>query len=162
MSGSLIVGALGVVILFKGRKDLGEYYIDCGNAYIPEGLRTDGIYACIRHPIYSGNLLLAYSAFLVLPNYLSLFVCFLLTASYAISIPREEESLCEEFSVYKQYQKLTGRLLPRVVVSSYTENISTYFFCYGAGFGYLRWISFIFFNTFLSRIILADSIFSLS
>ena len=119
--GSLIIGVLGIAVLFKGRKDLGEFYSDCGNAFIPEGLRTDGIYAYIRHPIYSGNLLLCYSAFLVLPNYLSMFVCFLLTVSYAVSIPREEESLCEEFSTYRKYQKLTGRVLPRIVVSSYSE-----------------------------------------
>lgn len=118
---SLIIGVLGIAVLFKGRKDLGEYYSDCGNAFIPEGLRTDGIYAYIRHPIYSGNLLLCYSAFLVLPNYLSMFVCFLLTVSYAISIPREEESLCEAFSTYRKYQELTGRVLPRMVISSYSE-----------------------------------------
>lgn len=114
------LGTLGVFVLYTARKQLGHLYSDCNNAYLPAKLRTNGLYAYIRHPIYTGNLLLSISVTLVSPSFLTIALSVILFTSYALVIPREEKSLRDEFQTYALYQEKTGKIFPKVEISRYS------------------------------------------
>lgn len=79
-------------------------------------LKTDGIYSRVRHPSYSG-LLLIISGFGVLMNNLYSFLVLVLPVFIAINyrIKVEEKLLTTEFGEsYSEYKKETKRLIPGV------------------------------------------------
>lgn len=78
-------------------------------------LKTDGFYSYIRHPSYSGLLLVCLGLFIAMNSLISVFaiVPILLAVLYRISV--EENILIQEFGeAYKNYSKRTGKLLPKI------------------------------------------------
>ena len=75
-------------------------------------LITSGLYRIVRHPIYSGVLLLSLGVALVMNNYLmlGLFVIFILFFLYKSSY--EESLLRKKYPEYDQYMHKTGGLFP--------------------------------------------------
>ena len=121
MAGSLLIGAIGVVLCVIGiglavwaRVHLGRNWgMPMSTKESPE-LVTTGPYAFVRHPIYTGILLamlgsaLGENAFWVLP--LVLFGTF-----FVYSARREEELMIEQFpEQYPAYMQRTNMLLPRI------------------------------------------------
>jgi protein-S-isoprenylcysteine O-methyltransferase Ste14 len=75
-------------------------------------LRTTGVYACVRHPIYSA-LLLGGAAFVILGGRLSrVWVWVALLALLLIKTRVEEVALIARFPGYRSYADKTPRLVP--------------------------------------------------
>lgn len=105
---------LGCVLRWSVIRALGrEFTVD---VTIREGhrLKTDGIYALVRHPSYSASLLSFLGFGLSLNNWGSLAVVVVaVTAAFLRRIRVEEAALTEEFGdAYRDYMKRTRRLVP--------------------------------------------------
>ena len=73
-----------------------------------------GLYAYVRHPMYTGFIFMMIGTFLWLGTYFSLFVGFLmLLTSLSFRINVEEKVLIAELKGYKEYsEKVKSRLIP--------------------------------------------------
>ncbi len=111
-----VVLALGAWVRVKAISDLKEQFTP--NVVILEEhkLRSDGIYQYMRHPGYSGALLLYLGMALLLNNSMSLVaMALLLIPVYLYRIQVEERALTATFGDdYVQYSQRTRRLIPGV------------------------------------------------
>lgn len=71
-----------------------------------------GAYSLVRHPLYSGGLLLAFGWALWIGSWLTLGYVALLLAFLDLKSRREERWLQEKFTGYAQYQRRVRRLVP--------------------------------------------------
>jgi protein-S-isoprenylcysteine O-methyltransferase Ste14 len=105
----------GVWILWQTHRDLGANWSDSLEIQEHQGLVTSGIYARIRHPMYTAHLVAALGQCLLLGNWIagpSFLV--LQLPFYMVRIPAEEKLLLEHFGEeYQTYIRHTGRLLPK-------------------------------------------------
>jgi len=76
-------------------------------------LVTSGIYAYIRHPLYSSLLLLAWGIFFKAPN-LPGGMIILVTTTFLVATARADEAECIRFfgEDYQQYMRKTKRFIP--------------------------------------------------
>ncbi len=81
-------------------------------------LITHGIYKYIRHPMYSGLLILMLAILFSNLNYLTLSIYVLLFVNLTLKAKREEYYLRERFNNYQNYQKQTGIFLPKIFFKS--------------------------------------------
>ena len=118
----LWIGATGVAILAAGNWVFWKSHNDLGRNWSPtleireaHSLATTGIYARIRHPMYSSLWLLVIAQAIILPNYVAGFSGLLpFGILYFQRVGKEERMMMEVFgSEYEQYVKRTGRLFPR-------------------------------------------------
>lgn len=78
-------------------------------------LETTGLHRYMRHPLYSGTLLFAWSIFVWQPSLTNLISCICITMYTRIGIYFEEKKLLLEFGhAYKQYAKKTPMLVPGI------------------------------------------------
>ncbi|HEY9183870.1 MAG TPA: isoprenylcysteine carboxylmethyltransferase family protein [Salegentibacter sp.] len=77
-------------------------------------LITHGLFKYIRHPIYSGILLSAFSLALYLGSGYKLLIAFLLLILFYFKSRYEEKLLLQKFPEYGNYMKHSGRFLPRL------------------------------------------------
>ena len=122
-SSPLWIGVTGAVLLvvgdwvfWKAHKDLGRNWSPILEIREGHTLITTGIYAHIRHPMYSSLWLLVIAQAMLLPNWvagMSGLVPFAIL--YFQRVAKEERMMKEEFgSEYEQYLKRTGRVLPKL------------------------------------------------
>ncbi len=79
------------------------------------GLVTDGVYARIRHPQYTGLLLFTLGWLLHWPTILTLLLWPVLAVAYVRLAKREEEALETRFGdLYAAYARVTPRFVPRL------------------------------------------------
>ena len=76
-------------------------------------LRTDGLYRFVRHPIYTGVLLVACGTAATAGTVFDLIVAGALIALLSIKARFEERLLGRRFPAYAVYAKATPRFLPR-------------------------------------------------
>jgi protein-S-isoprenylcysteine O-methyltransferase Ste14 len=78
-------------------------------------LVSTGLYGLVRHPMYTGNVLLMLGIPLALGSYWGLFLVVLGIVVLVLRIRDEEELLTRELSGYREYtQQVRYRLLPHV------------------------------------------------
>lgn len=78
-------------------------------------LKTNGMNAWVRHPLYFGMLLLIWGFFLVHPSDLVLGINLVTSIYLIIGTRLEEQKLIEEFGTeYLDYKRRVGSLLPRL------------------------------------------------
>ena len=76
-------------------------------------LKLDGIHKYVRHPLYSGTILLVFGLFFIFPTLSNLIVIILLTVYILIGIVFEESKLIKEFgNVYLEYRSQVPGLIP--------------------------------------------------
>ena len=111
--------ALALVVLwifYLTHRDLGRNWSHSLDLREHHRLVTTGIYAYVRHPMYSGFWLMAIVQLLLLPNWivgpaglLSFGILFL------IRVPREEELMIAGFGEeYRAYMRRTARIIPGI------------------------------------------------
>ena len=77
------------------------------------GLQRTGVYALIRHPMYTGLLLSAFGLAILLQKPLAIVGATALTAFFNLKAREEERRLQRNSPEYADYQRATGRFLPR-------------------------------------------------
>lgn len=77
-------------------------------------LKTDGVLNYIRHPLYTGTILITLGFFLFIPNLPTLISCLCVFSYLPIGIWLEEQKLLQQFGeAYREYQKRVPALIPR-------------------------------------------------
>ena len=78
-------------------------------------LITNGPYAIMRHPLYSGMIGWAVSLSLLTANWIFLVICMLSIAGVLWRVPKEEQMMIDTFGdEYKAYMQRTSRYLPKI------------------------------------------------
>lgn len=103
---------LGVAILVAGFLNLGRALTPTP---VPNGadLQQGGLYRYIRHPIYTGVLLVMLGVVLRSPGWWPLAWWCVLLAILSVKSGWEERMLSERFGEYPDYMRRTGRFLPK-------------------------------------------------
>lgn len=82
-------------------------------------LITSGVYRMIRHPIYTGVILLAIGYGLFSASFSRLIISGILFLFFYIKSTYEEKLLLQKYPAYAVYKLKTGRLFPRFVALKY-------------------------------------------
>ena len=84
------------------------------NPEVAEGskLVTNGIYKYIRHPMYLGLILISLALILDYLTFLRIFLFDLLVLNQYLKLTYEEQLLKKHFKDYKEYKKVTKKLIP--------------------------------------------------
>ncbi len=113
--GMTIIGGLLLLIALR-QYDLSEFAGTQQLKHIippPVSLKTSGINAIVRHPLYFAGLIIIWGFFLSRPTDLVLLVSLISTTYLYFGTKLEEKKLVQEFGeAYLKYQKTVGMLLP--------------------------------------------------
>ncbi len=112
----IILFSLGLAMSVTGRFQLGRNWSDLEDAQVLErhDLVTHGIYRYVRHPIYSGDLMLLVGLELALNSWL-VFLTIIPLVVVVRNVQREEAQLSDAFSGYASYTRQSKRFIPFVV-----------------------------------------------
>lgn len=113
----LALYTLGLAIAVAGRIQLGWNWSDIEKAYVKQdhALVSHGLYRYVRHPIYTGDLLLVLGLELALNSWLALGT-FALALYVRRQAMREELQLGRSLPGYDQYCRRTTRFIPYLPV----------------------------------------------
>lgn len=120
---SLLQSALGVatlagalVLFYLTHKQLGRFWSVTLNTRESHKLIDTGLYAYVRHPMYSGFWLLALSQALLLPNWFAGLAGPLAWGTlFFLRVDREEKLMIDTFGEeYRSYMARTKRVVPGI------------------------------------------------
>jgi protein-S-isoprenylcysteine O-methyltransferase Ste14 len=113
--------ALGIVILLAGSmlrrycfRALGRYFTGNVKVQVDQPVIQDGPYRFVRHPAYTGGMLMYLGTGLALTNWLSVLILVVMGAvTYGYRVRVEEEALANSIGPqYVQYMARTKRFIP--------------------------------------------------
>lgn len=109
----LLIAIAGFALFVAAKRTLGRQYSPCFDAWLPTQIVSEGVYARVRHPIYTANLMTLFGlAFASGSAWVALnFV--VLASFYRRSAVVEEAALASALPGYRQYLQRTGRFAPR-------------------------------------------------
>lgn len=112
----MIIFVLGLTTAVLGRIHLGTSWVDLEEYQVlpTQSMVVDGIYRYIRHPIYTGDLLLLLGLQLALRSWLVLGVLAFVVIVYRQAF-QEEQILMKAFPPYQEYCRRTKRFIPFLV-----------------------------------------------
>jgi protein-S-isoprenylcysteine O-methyltransferase Ste14 len=107
---------LGLAIAVIGRAQLGKNWANVEDRQVMNGqqLVQHGIYKYIRHPIYTGDILLLIGLEVALNSWLVLGVIAVVIVVYR-QATQEETILARAFANYAEYRRQTKRFIPFVI-----------------------------------------------
>lgn len=107
---------LALAVTMAGRLHLGKNWANIEDYQVMQGqsLVSDGIYRYIRHPIYTGDLLLFIGLQLALNSWLVLGALAIIPIIVR-QASREEHLLSEELQGYAEYCRRTKRFIPYII-----------------------------------------------
>jgi protein-S-isoprenylcysteine O-methyltransferase Ste14 len=115
-----LLGWFGALLVLCGAVVMLLAFLNLGPALTPtpvpkqaSGLRQTGLYAWVRHPIYSGLLLLMLGLLIRSPTAWSAFWFAALAVVLTVKSVWEERMLTEMYPQYPEYRLRTGRFVPR-------------------------------------------------
>lgn len=116
---SLAVGvplmAAGVVLGLAASRRLGSALTPTPVPIADAGLRTDGVYSNVRHPIYSAILLAALGFTVALGSWWTLLALGVLAAFFTVKYHWEDRLLAQEYgTAWQDWAARTGALVPRL------------------------------------------------
>jgi protein-S-isoprenylcysteine O-methyltransferase Ste14 len=111
-----IIFAISGALIWKTQRDLGRSWTPSLTFRDGHYLITDGIYAYLRHPLYSAHLLWGIAQVMMLHNWIAGY------AYLAVVIPRtliriqkEEQVMLDKFGdEYRSYLEKTGGIFPQL------------------------------------------------
>jgi len=111
-----LVFAASLWLFYRTHKDLGRNWSVSLDIRESHKLITTGVYASVRHPMYSAFWLWAIAQALLLPNWIAGFSGLVGFGTLFFGrIGREEQLMCETFGEeYRAYMQRTSRVLPGV------------------------------------------------
>jgi len=105
-----IIGALTIFIaLLQLNTNLSPFPTPKSNSKLIQ----NGLFKYIRHPIYTGILLLLSGYAVYVNSSAKLIISLLLLMLFFLKTTYEEERLLSKFPNYSEYKKRTGRFLPK-------------------------------------------------
>ena len=104
----------GVVLGFRGVVDLGDAVTPLPRPADGGELVETGVYALVRHPIYSGVILVAFGWAILRASFVALGLAAVLVGFFQLKSMREEAWLEMRYPGYAAYRARTGRFLPRI------------------------------------------------
>ena len=112
--GSIVLGFFGAVVITFGIINMNENLTPFPTPRRNSSLISGGIYKYIRHPIYSGIILLFLAYGLYSGSVGRLIITIILSIVFYFKTELEEELLIERFPGYQNYKGVTGRFLPKI------------------------------------------------
>ncbi len=111
-----VIYTIGLLTAIAARFQLGDNWanIETGQVLTSQKVVAKGVYAFIRHPIYTGDLLLLLGLELALNSWLVLGI-FILAPVVMLKAMKEEKMLVRELNGYDAYQARTKRFIPFVI-----------------------------------------------
>jgi protein-S-isoprenylcysteine O-methyltransferase Ste14 len=112
----LLIAIFGIIIRIVSIKTLGKYFMRTLRETEGHKLIKDGIYKHLRHPGYTGNIVLWIGLSISVQNFITL-ICIpiLLIIAYTYRIKVEEEMMIKIFGEeYKEYQRETKKIVPLI------------------------------------------------
>ena len=111
----LVVLACGLLLVAAGGIQLGGAMTAFPAPRAGGELREHGLYAHVRHPIYTGGVLVAAGWSIVFASIVGAVLTLLLVVFFDLKSRREEELLVERYPQYGEYRERTrARFVPRV------------------------------------------------
>jgi protein-S-isoprenylcysteine O-methyltransferase Ste14 len=104
---------VGLLTAILGRLNLGKSWSDIESPHAAQVV-SNGVYAYIRHPIYSGDLIMLTGLELALNSWLVLGVLLLIPVVFLRAV-KEEKMLAQTLTGYDAYIQRTKRFIPFVV-----------------------------------------------
>ena len=113
---ALVLMAIGLGIRWTAVITLGRSFSTNVAIHATQSLRTTGLYRWVRHPSYSGMLVLFAAVGIYERNWISFAILLIVpTAGLLYRIHVEEQALTEAFGPeYAQYSKRVKRLIPMI------------------------------------------------
>ncbi len=112
--GSGILLLMGILLIVTGIFRLGKNLTPVPYPKEQSTLVEKGPYQLVRHPMYSGAILVAFGWALWVGGWFTIGYAIILFVFFDIKARREEEWLKEKFSDYFAYQKRVHKLIPFV------------------------------------------------
>lgn len=108
---------LGLWLFYRSHAELGRNWSQSLDVREEHALVSTGIYAKIRHPMYTSMLLWSIAQIALLPNFIAGPIGFVFISLLCVMrIPREERMLQEHFGEeYRRYMQTTKRLVPGIL-----------------------------------------------
>lgn len=110
----LLFAGIGFLVLVVAILNLDRNLTPYPSPKTNAALITTGLYKYVRHPIYSGIILLFTGYSLYKDSWYKLGIAFLLIVLFHFKTLYEEARLSEKFTDYKNYKKKTGKFLPKL------------------------------------------------
>jgi protein-S-isoprenylcysteine O-methyltransferase Ste14 len=109
----IILAILGVIIAIAARRKLASNWSSNVEFKKDHTLITTGIYAYMRHPIYTGIACMGVGTFFVFHSLLSLLFLVVMVTFCVFKLKKEEVLLMKHFpKEYPEYKKKTKALIP--------------------------------------------------
>ena len=112
--GAVVLGFFGAVVITFGIINMNENLTPFPTPRRNSSLISGGIYKYIRHPIYSGIILLFLAYGLYTGSIGRLIITIILSIVFYFKTELEEELLIERFPGYRHYKGVTGRFFPKL------------------------------------------------
>lgn len=113
MAGVLVTMAAWLMI-WSAQESLGDAWRIGVDPAMDNGIKTGGLYAIIRHPIYTALLGITIGLMLLMPTVVSLITVCVTIVGLNMEIALEESHLLGVHgAAYQRYMNRTGKLLPR-------------------------------------------------
>lgn len=113
----ITIKSIGIVLMILGSIPFIRGHIELGwRTHMPsvnDTLVRHGLYAYVRHPIYSGGFALLFGLALIKPTLAFVFVCALGAAWLIVQAMLEEIDLLQRMPDYKDYMNRVPRFFPR-------------------------------------------------
>lgn len=119
----IVAMAIGYSIVFSGAVLVAEGWRRIHRARRDKRLVTDGIYARMRHPQYTGLFVIVFGEGVVhWPTIVSLIAFPVIVVAYTLLARKEERQMLEEFGeAYREYQRRVPMFIPRSDVAQAQE-----------------------------------------
>jgi protein-S-isoprenylcysteine O-methyltransferase Ste14 len=109
-----LLGSLGMILVLISLVQLGASLSPFPTPVSTGNLNTTGVFRYVRHPIYSGILLSAYSFALFTDCWFRLLVAIGLHVLFFFKSRYEERLLQDRYPAYFEYMERAGRFIPRI------------------------------------------------